>query len=341
MVLVLANGTGGRAQPPPSPPAPASLGAVPPGTCAPAVLIEGDPALVPAIAAALLSRGLGPATDDGCPVTRVLVQRRDPHIAVLLRDEIRSTERQVIDRETAVSLIESWVRSDLSAPLLLGSIAALPPSSMSQSPDSPPSTTWDARGTVSLHGLFAMDVAGRPWMGAGLRGCARVFRLCIGGAWQTLGQLTLSGEDGRRVVTELFAIVALPARVGRAWLWPSLGLGVSWLHVSTRLLLRDGEGDPIELEPEDTIAVNASTVAASADQGHLQAEARLGLVIPLRYGLSLGLAAALDATLTPRTAPLLMGPLSSTGESSTGVVQLTTPPWGMVLGQLGLQWSPR
>jgi hypothetical protein len=240
------------------------------------VLIEGDPALVPAIAAALLSRGLGPATDDGCPVTRVLVQRRDPHIAVLLRDEIRSTERQVIDRETAVSLIESWVRSDLSAPLLLGSIAALPPSSMSQSPDSPPSTTWDARGTVSLHGLFAMDVAGRPWMGAGLRGCARVFRLCIGGAWQTLGQLTLSGEDGRRVVTELFAIVALPARVGRAWLWPSLGLGVSWLHVSTRLLLRDGEGDPIELEPEDTIAVNASTVAAGVLRARRLSQATLG-----------------------------------------------------------------
>jgi hypothetical protein len=197
------------------------------------------------------------------------------------------------------------------------------------------------RGSLSLYGLAGGDFTGHAWMGASLRGCAQVYRLCVGGAWQMLGQLASSGNDGRRFMAELFALVALPLRTGRVWLWPSLGLGVSWLHIWARLPRASATGSDTELELEDGTVLEEPSVPASADQGHMQAEVRFEVAIPLRHGLSLGLAAALDATLTRRGPPLLMGPLSSEGEPSTGLVQLNTPPWGLVTGQLGLQWSPR
>ena len=310
------------------------------GPCSPAVIVEGDQGLGAAIASALLARGLGATAAEGCPVTRVVVYRRDPHILVLLRDELRRTQRQVVDRETAVSLIESWVRSDLSAPLLLGSVMPMGLFGPSAAPESPPPAVGRGlRGSLSLNGLAAGDFTGHAWLGASLRGCVHVYRLCIGGAWQMLGQLASSGNDGRRFMAELFALVALPLRTGRVWLWPSLGLGVSWLHIWARLPRTSGSSTEIELE--DGTVVADPGVAASADQGHMQAELRLELAIPLRHGLSIGLAAALDATLTSRDAPLLIGPLSSEGEPSTGLVQLNPPPWGLLIGQLGLQWSPR
>lgn len=307
--------------------------------CPVAVRVEGDGALAPAITAELHARGLDSGGADGCPTTRVVVQRRDPHIWVELHDELRSAQRQVADRDTAVALIESWVRSDLSAPLLLGSIGLLAFPAQRGSTDPPAATGWPARGSLSLYGLAAADVAGNAWLGASLRGCVRVYRLCIGGAWQTLGQLDISAQEGRRVVTELIAHLALPVRLGRVWLWPSVGLGVSWLHVSARLPRIDGTDDEIEIE--DGVIVSGSSVAASTDQGHLLAEARIELSIPLRYRLSLAMALSLDATLTQRTAPLLMGPPNAAGQASTNVVPLSVPPWGLVIGGLGLLWSPK
>lgn len=316
------------------------------GSCMPSVVLEGDAALTPGIAQALQARGLRTVATDGCPATRVSVQRRDPYVLVQLRDETRPTQRQVADRETAAALIESWVRSDLSAPLLLGSVAPtsmLPPMADPQVAAGPVARALP-RGSLSLHAQLAGDVTGNAWMGASLRGCLFIHRVCVGSAWQTLAQLEPTSRDGRRVVTELFATAALPARVGPLWLWPSIGLGVSWLHIGARLPRLDsgmGSSGGSDNDTPSSPSLGETTVAASADQGRMQGELRLDLAVPLRHAFSLCLGVALDATLTSRSPPLLMGPPARDGEPSTDVAQLSLPPWGLFIGQLGLLWSPK
>lgn len=310
--------------------------------CAPVVQVDGDPALGAAVRAALQARGVESQPIEGCPVTRVSLQAADHHIAVLLRDEVRRAQRLVADRDTAVALIESWVRSDLSAPLLLSTL--LPPPVAAAPPTPPiPSPPSSAGPRVSAAVYFDLggDVAGSTWAGANLRGCGRVFRLCIGGGWRTLTQISHESRDGRRIATEFLAILGLPLSLGRVELWPSLGLGVSWLHTAARIATDDSSsGSNPSLEASDG-GSGQNSVAVSADQGHMQAELRLELSIPIASGLSLSVATALDATLSRVTPPLVSVPVVKDGVSTSQIIQLATPPWGVVLGQLGLRWSPR
>ena len=311
------------------------------GACAPAVQVEGDPALSSAVSAALRARGVASQPSAGCPVTRVSLQGSELRIVVLLRDEIRRAERVVADRDTAVALIESWVRSDLSAPLLLS--AVMPSPALSDPAPAPPSPAplVPARPAASIAVFFDAggDVTGRPWLGANLRGCGRLYRLCLGGSWRTLAQIGNESRDGRRIATEFLALVALPLAWGRFSLTPSLGLGVSWLHTAARILVEESHGTIEESGSSPSPTVTA--VAVSADQGQLQTELRLELAFRLVADLSLSLAASFDATLSHVTPPLVAVPVTKDGMTSSQIVELAMPPWGLGLGQLGLRWSPR
>lgn len=331
----------------PSKPAPPSAGSEHPGAaagvCSPAVQVEGEPTLSAAVASALQARGVRSQPVAGCPLTRVRLQLSELHIVVLLRDEVRHAQRVVADRETAVALIESWVRSDLSAPLLLSSV--LPPAAGLAPPESPPAAaapteTATARASAAVYFEAGGDVSGSPWLGANLRGCGYLFRFCIGGGWRTLSQVGNESRDGRRIATEFLALLALPLSIGRVQLSPSLGLGVSWLHSAARIVVEDSHAS-LEEPPSSTASSSPSSVAVSADQGQLQAELRLELAIPLSPSWSLSLATAFDATLSRAAAPLVAVPVVKDGAQSSDIVQLSTPPWGLWLGQLGLRWSPR
>lgn len=326
-------------------PAVAAAQGLPPssGACAPAVQVEGDPALSSAVSAALRARGVASQPSAGCPVTRVSLQGSELHIVVLLRDEIRRAERVVADRDTAVALIESWVRSDLSAPLLLSAVLPSPAAPAPEPPPalSSPAPAVSARPAASAAAYFDVggDVTGRPWLGANLRGCGRLYRLCLGGSWRTLAQIGNESRDGRRIATEFLALVALPLTWGRLSLTPSLGLGVSWLHTAARILVEESHGS-IE-ESGSSASGTVTAVAVSADQGQLQAELRLELAVRLVADLSLSLAAGFDATLSHVTPPLVAVPVTKDGTTTSQIVELAMPPWGLGLGQLGLRWSPR
>ncbi len=313
------------------------------GACAPAVQVEGDPALSGAVSAALRARGVASQPSAGCPVSRVSLQGSELRIVVLLRDEIRRAERVVADRDTAVALIESWVRSDLSAPLLLSAVLPSPAAAGLDPASAPlsPTPAGPARPAASIAVFFDAggDVTGRPWLGANLRGCARLYRLCLGGSWRTLAQIGNESRDGRRIATEFLALLALPLAWGRFSLTPSLGLGVSWLHTAARILAEESHGTIEESGSGPSPTVTA--VAVSADQGQLQTELRLELAFRLVADLSLSLAASFDATLSHVTPPLVAVPVTKDGTTTSQIVELVMPPWGLGLGQLGLRWSPR
>lgn len=79
-------------------------------------------------------------------------------------------------------------------------------------------------------------------------------------------------------------------------------------------------------------------VVGVADQASLQAEVRLELAVPLPRGLALFGAVVLDAALVGRADVVVSFADEEAG--LFGMAPAPALPWGVVLGQLGLRWSP-
>lgn len=308
--------------------------------CGPAVQVEGEPALRERVAAVLRGRGVEGTAREGCPVTRVRLQGRDGAIAVVLVDEARRANRTVADADTAISLIESWVRSDLSAPLL----AALMGPAMDAVPGGGAgASAAAAAGPSPARILFSAgiegggDVVGNGWLGASVRGCGRVWRLCLGAAGRAAGDFGNESVGGRHIAIEFLALAAVPLRVGPVWLTPSFGFGVAWLRYLAKFAVATTADGDVDSE-QDGVAAGTQIITKSADQGRLQTEVRLEVALPLRRSLALCAALSLDAALTGHS-PLLVQVPSPGGATGTMGVELTPVPWGTVLGQLGVRWG--
>lgn len=304
--------------------------------CVPAVQVEGEPALREPVASGLRRRGVSEEPPAGCPITRVVLNRREALISVSLSEESRRARRVVADTDTAISVIESWVRSDLSAPLLLALLPQepVPPPPPPLPPPAPPASV---RAHLALFVEAGGGMAGGAWLGGGLRACAELRRVCVGGAWRIDGDVGGDANGGRRITTELLATAALPLQLGPLILTLSLGLGVAWARYSAEagsLLPRSG-GQSGSESGESTAPLAASV---RADTGGLRAEARVELAVPLPRGLFVFAAVALDAALTGRDGPLVTA-TDPSGESVTA--QLPGLPWALALGQVGLRWSSR
>jgi hypothetical protein len=111
-------GREGRAVAPEAPDAPGR------GACAAAVVVGGDEDAVAALAPRLGARGISTIVPDGCAAARARVERTDEGLVLRFEDPAgRRFERTVAGAEAAAALVESWVRSDLTAPLLAGRTA--------------------------------------------------------------------------------------------------------------------------------------------------------------------------------------------------------------------------
>jgi len=96
--------------------------------CGPSASLVGEAGPVATVGAALRQRGVQSARPVGCSQLRVAIARCDAGLKVdLIGPSGSVTERVVATADTAATLIESWVRTDIAAPLLAARSVDDPP----------------------------------------------------------------------------------------------------------------------------------------------------------------------------------------------------------------------
>jgi len=220
--------------------------------CPPTVRLGGDPTLVAAVAPVLVERGIATA-DDACPAMPVELRRRGNLTVVsTAAPGALPTARVVSDMRTAATVIESWVRTDVDAPLLLhrqredAELGAAPPGLVA-SFDQP--ATRDVEVFTSAERSYASD--GTGWVGLDLGACVMLGPLCAS-AMVRLGVVTdgpgrWEHELDRRAVEVLLG-ADLPLRLGRFVLSPALAVGVGWTHTNDDTLDTDEETGGLRAE---------------------------------------------------------------------------------------------
>lgn len=301
--------------------------------CRPSVSLEGGIELVGPIAQVLRQRGIGEKVDPGCPLVRAAVERRGAEVLVRVVEENRRSERLAADTTAAATFIESWARTDISAPLLAAPAfssdpvpvpAALPPAPVPSLPGAP-------RYSLGASAEAAVDVRGAAWLGAALHGCGRAGPLCIGALWRVTSDLPEVNGDGlrtHRLSTELLLTIDLPLRLRRFVLAPGIGLGVGWLHL-------DGSGTSPEDNSGSGSAQPARPFTVAANDGGMRAELRLLFAAPVSRRLEVVLGLLLDAAFLGSDPIAVTLPTDKVGEFE--LVNLPGMPWGALRGVIALR----
>lgn len=292
--------------------------------CPIAAQLEGEAALTTAVAQALRSHGIATQPPAGCPQTFIRVARTPRGLVVSIHQELAETERVVGDPAVAAALIESWMRSDLTDPLLVAPELLEPPASLVPPPPVPPPPVPPPRPgtrfTVSLLFEAGIDKDAASWLGGSLSGCAPVGPICLGAIVRGAANFPATGVGtylDERLAVDVLASVSWPLRRGRWVVAPGLGLGAGWLRHRASPVATS------ESELEDT---GDSAVVGS--EGGMRAELRLLAMLRLRAGWMLTGSVALDSAFLDETTTQL--------PAGTG---LPVAPWLMLRGGLGLSWS--
>jgi hypothetical protein len=189
-------------------------------------------------------------------------------------------ERAVTDARTAATVIESWVRTDVQAPLLArhqiddaGPGDLVPRAAVVVAPSAPP-----ARGVqLFAAGETALASDSSTWLGVELGACVMLGPVCAS-ARARFASVAQGPErwqrDLERHGVELLLGADLPRRIGRAVLSPGLAVGVGWIHTHE-------EGSP----RRESI-------------GGLRVQGRLALSYPMTRRLAAELALSFEVTET-------------------------------------------
>ena len=235
--------------------------------CPPTVLLDGDPDLTKAIGASLIERGI--STDaSSCPPTKVEVARRGRTIVVWIAAGGSSqTQRAVSDVRTAATVIESWVRTDVEAPLLPGlrmvdesSTDAAPTVVAALSPPSQPGVSAFAIAEASL----GSDRT--TWMGAEIGACIVMGPVCAAARVRFAGVVDGPGQwqgPWDRHAFEVLLGVDWPMRIHALTLTPGAAAGAGWTHTREK------------------------GVSGGAQTAGLRLEAHLALSYPISHQLAL------------------------------------------------------
>lgn len=213
--------------------------------CPPAVALTGDDALVTAIGELLGARGIAHETPR-CPVVRAKVERRGAWLVVGIDgpDGV-PIERTVTETATAATVIESWTRSDVAAPLL--ATHDLPAVGDAPGPAvvvvSPPA----ARG-IQLFAAAETSVASdrTVWQGMQLEACIMLGPICA--AARVHGGKVISRpaswDDFARKGAEVYAGIDVPIALGRTRLTPGFAAGYGTMFTRHH---SDGEQMGVEI----------------------------------------------------------------------------------------------
>jgi len=213
--------------------------------CPPAVALTGDDALVAAVGALLGARGITHETPR-CPAVRATVERRGLWVVVGIDGPAGvPIERSVREAATAATVIESWTRNDVAAPLLATrAVPALDDvAEHAVVVASPPA----ARG-IQLLAAEETSVAsdGTVWQGLQLEACIMLGPICA--AARLHGGKVISQPaswDGfGRNGAELYAGIDVPIALGRTRLTPGFAAGYGTMFTRHK---SDGERMGIEI----------------------------------------------------------------------------------------------
>lgn len=244
--------------------------------CPPSVALTGDAALVRTIRDLLSARGIAAPTTR-CPAVRARVERRGAQLVVDGDGpDGAPIERAVGEPATAASVIESWARSDVAAPLL--AIRAVPV--LAVSAETAPAAPPTARGIqlfAAAETSFASD--GTTWQGLQLGACIMLGPICV--ATRLRGGKMISQPERlaafARHGVEVYLGIDVPIALGRARLTPGFAAGYG--GVFTRFRTDD---DKVGIESHGP-----------------RAEVHAALSVPLTSHVALDLTAA--GTLTQAT----------------------------------------
>jgi hypothetical protein len=209
--------------------------------CPPAVALTGDDGLVRAVREQLGARGIAGETSR-CPAVHARVQRRGALVVVGVDgpDGV-PVERADAEVATAATVIESWTRSDLAAPLL--EARAMPVSELEAPVASPPA----ARG-IQLFAAEETSVASdrTVWQGMQLEACIMLGPICA--AARLHGGKVISRpagwDDFARFGAEVYVGINVPIAIGRTRLTPGFAAGYGGMFTRRR---GDGEGMGVEI----------------------------------------------------------------------------------------------
>lgn len=260
------------------------------GGCPPAVALTGDEDAVRAVRAQLDARGIAGDTPS-CPVVRARIERRGALLVVGIEpaggaagavpappgaDLAGAAPRERIERAvgepaTAATVIESWTRTDVAAPLL--ETRAVPVAIEPAAVAAPPV----ARG-IQLFAAEETSLASdrTVWEGVQLGACIMLGPICA--AARVHGGKVIARPDGWdrfvRKGGELYVGVDIPIAVGGLRLTPGFAAGYGMM-----LTHHIGDGDKTGIEISGP-----------------RAEAHVALSIPLTPHIALDLATTAELT---------------------------------------------
>jgi hypothetical protein len=199
--------------------------------CPPAVALTGDDALAKAVRDLLVRRGINDETPT-CPAVHARIERRGPLLVVGTEGAGGApVERVVAELATAATVIESWTRSDLAAPLL--AVRPVPaisePMNADRAEPAPAVASPPAARGIQLFAAPEMSIAsdGTVWQGLQLGACIMVGPIC--GAARLHGGKVVSRPDGwddfARAGVEAYIGVDVPLAIGRTRLTPGFAAG--------------------------------------------------------------------------------------------------------------------
>ena len=226
--------------------------------CPPAAALTGDAELVHAVRALLEARGITDETPR-CPATRAHIERHGDRILVAV-DRVREVsrpatahdaaiEREVSEVATAATVIESWTRSDVAAPLLES--REVPVTAVERAPAAPPPVAASppaARGIQLFAGgetSFASDRT--VWQGMQLAACIMLGPICAAArvhAGKVIAKPHHDWDSFVRKGAEAYVGIDIPIALGRARLTPGFAAGYGAMFTRH---IREGEPMGVEI----------------------------------------------------------------------------------------------
>jgi hypothetical protein len=261
--------------------------------------LTGDANLVAAVGSALRQRGINNGRPVGCSPLRVAIGRRESGLKLELRGPAGEvTERVVAAPDTAAVLIESWLRTDIAAPLLaarapedLAPPPALPAPELAALPAAtdpaplaavaaPVVTARPSPGAGGGTGLAGMTILGEGALvrggsrelGASLGSCLNLRRFCLGVTARLAHLSPVSPDDqiarsldhanGYAADGLLAADYAL--RAGRATFRPGVGAGLGWVWTRGMIAEHGASFDAVGPRAEGRLAIDLAIARALA-----------------------------------------------------------------------------
>ncbi len=242
--------------------------------CPPAVALGGEAAVVQAVRDELAPRGIAAETAR-CPSVHARIERRGAQLVVeKLTPGGASIARTVSGPATAATVLESWARSDVAAPLLELRYPSAPPIP----PRSPvPPLRPAARGFhvfAAAESSFGSD--GSRWQGGSIGVCLMLGPICAATRLRLADMVTQpSGWAGlRRAGIDAYVGIDVPVAIGPLRLTPGVAVGLGASGASYTSTESVSSGDLSSFSHNTVVAVGP------------RAEIRAALWVPITAHVS-------------------------------------------------------